>query len=352
MVNVSSKVCRLGNATSIQLDPASSPRSARHQEEAAAEAEGVAVGNSQGARSEVDVDAAVQEFYGLPPEEFTAARNELARATKAAGDTDASRQVKALRKPTLAAWLANQLVRAEPARVASLSQLGDDLCSAHQSRDGARLRQLTPRRHGLVQDLVKVARARAQSTGHRITDTVGDRLTETLDAALVDPGAAQLLRSGRLTSALRHVGFGVVDEAGEPAQVISITTARTARAGRERVPVEPAKPEPSKAEQRALARRREELQGRVEEAEAEFAGLEAERAQAEAELDANEHHTEDMRLAIERLTEELEKARRELRTAQGQTGRLERALTRASRSAAVAASRCDAARQRLANLND
>jgi hypothetical protein len=176
MVNVSSKVCRLGNATSIQLDPASSPRSARHQEEAAADAAGVAVGISQGARSEVDVDAALQELYGLPPEEFTAARNELARATKAAGDTDASRQVKALRKPTLAAWLANQLVRAEPARVDELSQLGDDLRSAHQSRDGARLRQLTPRRHELVQDLVKVARARrALATGSPIPSATGSR---------------------------------------------------------------------------------------------------------------------------------------------------------------------------------
>jgi hypothetical protein len=50
---------------------------------------------------------------------------------------------------------------------------------------------------------------------------VADRVTETLDAALVDPGTAQLLRTGRLTSALRHVGFGVVDESGESAQCLN-----------------------------------------------------------------------------------------------------------------------------------
>jgi hypothetical protein len=41
-------------------------------------------------------------------------RNDLAKAAMAAGDVAVSAQVKTLRKPTLAAWLANQLVRAVP----------------------------------------------------------------------------------------------------------------------------------------------------------------------------------------------------------------------------------------------
>jgi hypothetical protein len=57
----------------------------------------------------VDVDRAVLELYGLAPEEFTAARNALVKATKDAGDHTTSDSLKALRKPTLAAWLANQL---------------------------------------------------------------------------------------------------------------------------------------------------------------------------------------------------------------------------------------------------
>jgi len=44
----------------------------------------------------VDTTAAVLELYGLPPEDFTAARNELAKAARAAGDVAASAQVKAL----------------------------------------------------------------------------------------------------------------------------------------------------------------------------------------------------------------------------------------------------------------
>jgi len=61
-----------------------------------------------------DLDQLAVDLYGLAPEEFTAARNQLAKTLKDQGDAGASAAVKALRKPTLAAWLANQLVRANP----------------------------------------------------------------------------------------------------------------------------------------------------------------------------------------------------------------------------------------------
>jgi hypothetical protein len=69
---------------------------------------------------------------------------------------------------------------------------------------------------------VKTARAHAKDRGRPVSDTVAERLTEALDAALIDPGAAQLLRSDQLTSALRHVGLGVVDETGAPAKFAPI----------------------------------------------------------------------------------------------------------------------------------
>ena len=59
---------------------------------------------------DVDVAAAALELYGLPPEEFTAARNQVVKQAKDAGDVGSSAALKALRKPTLAAWLANLLV--------------------------------------------------------------------------------------------------------------------------------------------------------------------------------------------------------------------------------------------------
>lgn len=63
---------------------------------------------------DMDVGEVVIELYGLAPEQFTAARNRVAKAAGDAGDGPGSAAIKALRKPTLAAWLANLLVRAQP----------------------------------------------------------------------------------------------------------------------------------------------------------------------------------------------------------------------------------------------
>ncbi|MEJ1105730.1 MULTISPECIES: hypothetical protein [unclassified Kribbella] len=299
----------------------------------------------------MDVDAVV-ELYGVPPDQFTTARNRLATALKEAGDINGSAAVKALRKPTMAAWLANHLVRVAPDQIAELTEFGDELRAVVAAGDGARLRRLTPRRHDLVQRLVATAGTEAATMGRAVTPTVAERLGETLDAALVDPGAAKLLRTGQLTSALRHIGFGVVDERGEPVTVRPAK--KTLRAKTPAKTAAPAKQAATRADaqKRAIQRQRAELQERLREVEAEYVEAEKERQSAEAELDANEHHIADMHTAIERLTNELEQARRELRTAQSQTRKLERAVTRAERTAAIARRRRDTQQQHLAAFSE
>lgn len=304
-----------------------------------------------GHREEVDLDTVAVELYGLSPDEFTAARNQLAR--NVGGTTGAT--IRALRKPTLAAWLANLLVRTDPDSIDALTELGETLRAAHLSADGARVRALRPTRHALVKQLVASATREAKRFGKTVSPAVADRLAETLDAALIDPGAAQLLRTGQLTSALRHVGFGVVDESGEPAKFAPMKP----RAVRSKPGAKPAAKKPAKAQappdrsgaERAAQRRRDELEARAAEVEAEYREAEQERAEAESVLDANQHHVTDLQATIERLTEELDHARQQLKTAQRDTSRLERALDRASRTAAAAQRRRDAQRQRLANFD-
>lgn len=299
-------------------------------------------------------------LYGLPPEQFTAARNQLAKTLRDAGDTRGSESIRALRKPTIAAWLANRLVRTAPDQIAELTEFGEDLREAHRRGDRVRLKVLTPGRHELVDRLVQIAKANAAHDGRSITVTTAERLAATLDAALVDPGAAQMLRSGRLSSGLRHVGFGVVDETGAPVPITGAMRDRptpTATAGK----ASPRKSGPKKKapgvrtrklpQDELLRRQRAELQERLREVEADYEAAENERVAAESELDANEHHIADMQTAIERLTDELEQARRELRQAQSRTRKLERALTHAARFAAAARRRRDAQHQRLEAFN-
>ncbi|WP_432945716.1 hypothetical protein ACQPXM_06300 [Kribbella sp. CA-253562] len=285
---------------------------------------------------------------GWPPEDFTAARNLAAKEAKDAGDTRTAEAIKALRKPTLAAWLANQLVRADPDGVHQLTELGEQLRQAHLSADGPALRRLTPQRHELVRSLVTTARDKARAEGRMVTAAVAERLTETLDAALVDPGAAQLLRTGQLTSALRHVGFGVVDESGEPAQLVPVRPRvvrrkRPAPARKTVAPPRPRRPDP-------LQQRQAELAARAEQAVAEYAEAEAERVQAESLLDANQHHLADLEATVERLTDELEQTRDQLRAVRRETVRLQRSLDRAARTAATAQRRRDGAAEQLARF--
>ncbi len=175
-----------------------------------------------------DIDEIAEELYGVPLEDFTAQRNATAKQAKAGGDAELSEQVKALAKPTAAAWLANLLARERPDELEDLALLGEQMREATAALDGAKLRELTPRRHQQVDALVKDAGTLA---GRKVSTDVAQKLRETLDAALVDPAAAQAVRSGRLTSALRHVGFGVVDESGEPTNVVALAPRRSVRRG-------------------------------------------------------------------------------------------------------------------------
>ncbi|HXS45756.1 MAG TPA: hypothetical protein VN751_14105, partial [Solirubrobacteraceae bacterium] len=65
-------------------------------------------------------DDAVDRLYGLAPGEFVPERDALAKALRADGRRDEAAAVKALAKPTVAAWAVNQAVRSQPRRAREL----------------------------------------------------------------------------------------------------------------------------------------------------------------------------------------------------------------------------------------
>ena len=64
--------------------------------------------------------ADIDRLYSLPLAEFTPERNELAKRLRKDGDTDAAAAVKALKKPSVAAWAVNQVQRDRPDEVREL----------------------------------------------------------------------------------------------------------------------------------------------------------------------------------------------------------------------------------------
>src|SRR3954453_7843613 len=57
------------------------------------------------------MDEKVDRLYGLPPDEFVGARDELAKQLRSEDRRGEAEQIKALRKPPVAAWLVNQVAR-------------------------------------------------------------------------------------------------------------------------------------------------------------------------------------------------------------------------------------------------
>lgn len=178
----------------------------------------------------MSLGSVVDELYALPPQDFVRTRNDLARTARAAGDDALAGRIRALRKPTAVAWLANQVVRRNPDMIDALSALGHELRAAMAVPVGAELRRLNERQRELVHDLVQAARELAAASGHPVTEQVVQGLTDTLRAALADPQAAEALAAGRLTTALEPPAFGGMAQGGEPGAASS-ATAGPARGG-------------------------------------------------------------------------------------------------------------------------
>ncbi|MFI6428249.1 hypothetical protein [Promicromonospora sp. NPDC050880] len=174
------------------------------------------------AQDPTDLDAAVERLYTSPLDDFVAGRAAAVRLAADGGDRLGAERIKRLPKPSVAAWVVNQVVRDRPEEVAALTTLGDELRAATADRDRGRIRALDHLRRERTEALVRAVREAGEVRGRAVSAAVLDRLTETLTAAVMDPDAAAAVRAGRLSRALQHVGFGIVDEQGEDADLVAL----------------------------------------------------------------------------------------------------------------------------------
>jgi hypothetical protein len=162
----------------------------------------------------VKVEAEVDRLYGLPLEDFTAARNVLAGELETAGETDAAAEVKALPKPSLSAWTVNQLARRERMQVRALVTAAGQARTAQAGLLGGGgqegLQQAVERQREVVDALVASARALLEASGHPATQTTLDRVRGTLTAVAADEEGQRLVEKGRLSADLDPSGFGPV----------------------------------------------------------------------------------------------------------------------------------------------
>ena len=162
-----------------------------------------------------------EELYALTPSEFTGSRNEWAKQSKAE-DPELAKRILALRKPSVAAWVVNMMMRHQGDQMTQVLELGASLRQAQENLDGEALRELTRQRRQLTTAVTRQGRDLAQELGQRLTEAVADQVQGTLHAAMVDEDAAAAVRSGLLVSALTATGVGaadVVDSVAVPAAI-------------------------------------------------------------------------------------------------------------------------------------
>lgn len=137
----------------------------------------------------------IDALYDLPPGEFVAARDALA---KELGD----KSVRKLAKPTVAAAAVNRLIRARPAEAKALDRAARKLAKAQVALlEGKRV------------DLRAATAAARQAVDALLAHSDGDEETvrATLHAATVDEGALEAVLGARLTKPLSASGFGGFD---------------------------------------------------------------------------------------------------------------------------------------------
>ncbi len=155
-----------------------------------------------------DIAAAL---YRLPLEEFVTARTTAAKAAAADSGRAPADDVRALPKPSAAAWAVNMLAVHRPGPLKELAELGALMRSAQDDLDAGALRSLAQERRQLLNRVMDTARTVAEEHGRKLSGAVAIEVEQTLRAATVDEGAATAVRSGRLLRVLSADGVDRVD---------------------------------------------------------------------------------------------------------------------------------------------
>lgn len=207
----------------------------------------------------------IADLYGLPLEEFTKARDEFAKELRRAGKKEAADEVKALRKPSVSAWIVNQLARRHPQETKALVKAGDELRKAQRAAVGGRgpeaLRNATRAHRDRLEDLTSAARHELDAAGATL-----QRVAQSLRGASVDKEASKALLAGTLMADVEQSGFGPL------LSVVPASRRRTKPKAKPKPPPKP-KPDPKIAKRKKLQERLEKERARLRELEAQLEEL-------------------------------------------------------------------------------
>lgn len=289
----------------------------------------------------------LDELYAAPPSDFVSRREQLAAEAKRDGRGDDARRIHAARRPTLAAWAANLLLRSRPQESGRFLELGRALREAYRSLDSDGIRELSEQRRSIVSALSRQAAELAREAGHPLSGAARQDVESTLRAVLTDEDAAERWATGRLESALTP-----------PADFPSRDAGAAGPSHRPPRPA-PAAPEERSRAKDELAERRRLRQGQLgrarrsaEAADRRLRALSDGRADADASLQQARERRERAREHESAAEERLRRARQELREAEQEQKEAEERLRTAAQAVDRAERAARDAAQEVARLEE
>lgn len=234
-----------------------------------------------------ELDDELDRLFELPLDEFTAARNELAKRLRKEGDAEAAERVRGLGKPSVAAWTVNQLARRRREQLQNLLRAADELRASQENAlaggGSEELRAAAQRERELVAALRRDARELLAESGRSPTDATLERVATTLSGAALDPATRPLLEAGRISEEVALSGFEAFAGMAPPAELPP--RQRPERPSREELAAERRRAAEATKRAAELSKRAARLEKEAERAEraAARAAEEAQRARAAAD---------------------------------------------------------------------
>lgn len=275
-------------------------------------------GEADSGKKTDDADA----LFQLPLAEFTAARNALSAKLKKSGRTDDAARVKALPKPSIAAWAVNQLFWKHRAAFNRLLESGERFRNAQAAQLGGKsadIRTPLEARRTALSELTTQAAGLLHEAGSAGTPDTLRRVTTTLEALSTYAGLVDTPQPGRLTDDVQPPGF----------EALAALVPRVAGAGRASGPTRVI-PFEHKATRKPAAK------ANAATAEARAAEHKAQIAAARTAVQEADRLLRDARKEAQRAEEELKKAAARAKEADTAKTDAEQALERAAADADAA----------------
>lgn len=157
-------------------------------------------------------DDDLDRLYTLPLAEFVDARDALAKELRRDKKREEAAWVKGLKKPSVAAWLTNQLIRQKRARAKAFFSAAETLRQvqgrlAEGKSDAAALRQAREGERATIDALVEAATDVGDDEA--LSEATLERVRETLNAVPLDEETRRRVEVARLAREQTASGFGL-----------------------------------------------------------------------------------------------------------------------------------------------